>query len=758
MRTYIFLILLLQSTFCFAFKGKVVDTSNEPIIAATISVYTNDSVMQANAITDTLGIYNLSNIQYPAKIVFRHLLYTEKTIYLTEEPKEMLNTLLEEKSNLLNEVTINAELVKHYENHTSYKMLQKDMANYSSFVQSMNVIPHMNITSKGSISYKGDSNVVLLLNGVATTHEELQSLSKEDISKVDVYENPPAQYALNGASYVLNVITKRNITGGNIALYALDSFHPVDGNNNVSMFYNHGNNRFSLTYNNEIKRYKKYRTDETLSYTFDDVEYSKRKTGKDSPFNRDNNTFNLGFMNGMADKYQFNVNLSASIHEEKKDLYQDIEYHDGSLCEGLRNSYNKYNKYAANLYFSRNWKNGKNLLFDITGTKYDTQYRSSYKEQTAGQDIFNSLSAYTTDKYSVLSTLQYKFKSLGGTFTIGLNDAYQNSQQKDTDEETIKLSQNTLYGYFQFSKKLGKLQYQLIAAAKYLNVNKDGTEVYNRIKPTPRFNISYRPTSKSFFRLQYSCMTTEPSVSLLSETEQWLDNYYVYRGNGNLKPYSAHQFTLSSSYTDKHYDFSALLLYKYAPDEIVNNFSYTKSYILQSYENLKYKNEYGGQISMNVYPLSNKALKFSATGIYMHFHGKERTGSKWNGYRYQLMLSANYTAKKWEIGAFYQYPGQTVEGQLEMPRAEYLCLDFSYKPIENLSMGIEWNQPFFHAFKEGEKTTERAILQSNIENLIHDYKNMVQFKLSYNLSFGRQWKGGTQKKRNEDNDSGVLVK
>ena len=93
-----------------------------------------------------------------------------------------------------------------------------------------------------------------------------------------------------------------------------------------------------------------------------------------------------------------------------------------------------------------------------------------------------------------------------------------------------------------------------------------------------------------------------------------------------------------------------------------------------------------------------------------------------------------------------------------MPRAEFLSLDASYKPIENLSIGIQWNQPFFHAFKEGEKTTEKAILQSNIENSIHDYKNMIQFKLSYNFSFGRQWKGGTQKQRNEDNDSGVLVK
>lgn len=759
MRTFLFLILLLQSSFSFAFKGKVVDTSNEPIIAATISVYTNDSVMQTNAITDTLGIYNLSNIQYPAKIVFRHLLYTEKTIYLTEEPKELLNTVLEEKSNILNEITVNAELVKHYESHTSYKMLQKDMANYSSFVQSMNVIPYMNITSKGGISYKGDSNVVLLLNGIATTYEELQTISKEDISKVDIYENPPAQYALNGASYVLNVITKRNITGGNIALYALDSFYPVDGSNNVSVFYNHGNNRFSLTYNNEVKHYKKFRTDETLSYTFDDVEYSKKKIGGDSPFSRDNNTFNFGFMNGIADKYQFNVNLSASIHKEEQDLYQNIEYNDGTLCEGIRYSYNKYNKYAANLYFYRNWENGKNLLFDVTGSIFDTRFRSNYKEQISEQNLFNSLSSYRTDKYSLLSTLQYKFKSFGGTFTIGLNDTYQNSRQKDTyEEQMIKLSQNTLYGYLQYSKKIGKLQYQLIAAAKYLNVSKNAAEVYNRIKPTPRFSISYRPTSKSYFRLQYSCMTSEPSVSLLSETEQWLDNYYVYRGNGNLKPYSAHRFTLSSSYTNKHYDFSALLLYRYASDEIVNKFSYTENYILQSYENLKYKTEYGGQLSVNLYPFSDKSFKVSAIGIYMHFHGKEKAGSQWNGYRYQFMLSTSYTAKKWEVGAFYQYPGQTVEGQLEMPRAEFLCLDASYKPIENLSIGIQWNQPFFRAFKEGEKTTEKAILQSNIENSIHDYKNMIQFKLSYNFSFGRQWKGGTQKQRNEDNDSGVLIK
>lgn len=142
----------------------------------------------------------------------------------------------------------------------------------------------------------------------------------------------------------------------------------------------------------------------------------------------------------------------------------------------------------------------------------------------------------------------------------------------------------------------------------------------------------------------------------------------------------------------------------------------------------------------------------------MLYHGEERLGEIWDGYRYQLMVSASYTAEKWEVGAFYQYPGQVVVGQLEMPRTEFLRLSASYKPIENLNIGFEWNQPFLHAFKEGEKTTGEAILQSKTENLIYDYINMVQFKLSYNCSFGRQWTGGIQRKKGEDNDSGVLVK
>lgn len=118
-------------------------------------------------------------------------------------------------------------------------------------------------------------------------------------------------------------------------------------------------------------------------------------------------------MNGILDNYQFNINLSASIYKEDKNLLQSIIYNDGTTYEGTRDSYNKYNKYSANLYFSKTWKNGKNLLFDVTGTKFDTKYRSLYSEQAPDFEVFKSQSSYNTDKYSLLSTLQYQFKIRG---------------------------------------------------------------------------------------------------------------------------------------------------------------------------------------------------------------------------------------------------------------------------------------------------------------------------------------------------------
>lgn len=63
-----------------------------------------------------------------------------------------------------------------------------------------------------------------------------------------------------------------------------------------------------------------------------------------------------------------------------------------------------------------------------------------------------------------------------------------------------------------------------------------------------------------------------------------------------------------------------------------------------------------------------------------------------------------------------------------------------------------------HALKEGEHTTNDAIVMTSSDYIIRDYSNMVCLKLSYNISFGKQNRQQRQKIKNVDSDSGLLVK
>ena len=110
MKRLLFIMLLFKASVCLGFKGKILNESNEAVIGATVSVYTKDSILQTNCITDTLGIYNLTHVHFPAIIAFRHIVYDETWINIDEEPKDIIITVLKEKSNILSEVTVDKTL------------------------------------------------------------------------------------------------------------------------------------------------------------------------------------------------------------------------------------------------------------------------------------------------------------------------------------------------------------------------------------------------------------------------------------------------------------------------------------------------------------------------------------------------------------------------------------------------------------------------------------------------------------------------
>jgi len=83
----------------------------------------------------------------------------------------------------------------------------------------LNVIPSVDVDPDGVLSLRGDTSVLILIDGKPATQlqgskagENLQSISANDIERIEVLTTPPAQFKAEGAAGVINIITRKHRT------------------------------------------------------------------------------------------------------------------------------------------------------------------------------------------------------------------------------------------------------------------------------------------------------------------------------------------------------------------------------------------------------------------------------------------------------------------------------------------------------------------------------------------------------------------
>src|SRR5215471_11094329 len=83
----------------------------------------------------------------------------------------------------------------------------------------LNVIPSVDVDPDGIVSLRGDTNVLILIDGKPATQlqganagDVLQSISASDIERIEILTTPPAQFKAEGAAGVINIITRKRGT------------------------------------------------------------------------------------------------------------------------------------------------------------------------------------------------------------------------------------------------------------------------------------------------------------------------------------------------------------------------------------------------------------------------------------------------------------------------------------------------------------------------------------------------------------------
>lgn len=280
----------------------------------------NDSI--ASFTSDNGGLIRFS----PGDIAYIHASHPDFSgkVFLLSNLKNETDTIVLANAVNLQAVEVTPEDMTDFTTHTTYRLSQAAMQHYPNVMMSLNEIPNMTVLSNGATFYEGDQNIKILIDGIESTPQEIQALSKEDISKVEVYQTPPPRFLAQGVASVIDIKLKSRIFGGNGSIGLSQAFQSLKGNNSAALFYNYKQSRLSLLYNNENIHYRRYRQSEILDYEYDGKEYKKIKEGLNSDRHLDQNDINMSYqINNPAD-FLYSLKSGFAINRNGLSALQNV--------------------------------------------------------------------------------------------------------------------------------------------------------------------------------------------------------------------------------------------------------------------------------------------------------------------------------------------------------------------------------------------------------------------------------------------------
>jgi outer membrane receptor protein involved in Fe transport len=102
-----------------------------------------------------------------------------------------------------------------------YSVTSDAQSSFGSLSDILSIIPSVDVDPTGIVSLRGDTKVLILIDGKpssqfagASAGDNLQSIPAKDIERIEVLTTPPAQFKADGVAGVINIITRKERRAG----------------------------------------------------------------------------------------------------------------------------------------------------------------------------------------------------------------------------------------------------------------------------------------------------------------------------------------------------------------------------------------------------------------------------------------------------------------------------------------------------------------------------------------------------------------
>ncbi|APZ45253.1 TonB-dependent receptor [Polaribacter reichenbachii] len=562
-------------------SGKIVDEQNQPLPFANIVLYkTGEDAKPNGTVSYDDGTYIFDKItagNYKMEISMLGFT-TQKIEAFDLNADKILNITLKEETQTLNEVVVKSKrpIIKQTAEKLIVDLEKSEMIN-TNLQDVMRKVPGVLVTNNG-ISIAGNSGVRILINGKTTEYMDVETLLRDfpadNIAKIEVVEQPGAEYQASGSGAIINIILKKNVklgTHGSVNTWiGEDEGFEWGSGFSIASYKNKLNWQANAGYSQPT-----WRDDLFLVRTVGDETYDQVTR---EPYDPDN--FRIG---GSLDYYindKHSIGIGARINTRNstriaasETIISDVNttntlFSENSFDRERKNfNINPYYEYKTDtdkLVIDFNYvdfsNDNTNTLSDVAGSTID------FTDRKYIQDGTYSIKTYRAD-YS--KTFSDNLKISAGTRFADVktdNDLQSFSQNtngnfdKDDEESSRFVIDETIFAlYSKINATSGKWSFS--GGLRYEDSNTDGTSTFlqNGILTS---EVKKRPIKKVFpsasisrkfndilgASLSYSYRIQRPSYSSLNSFATYLDPYSAGEGNPNLTPAYTNNYQFNLTY------------------------------------------------------------------------------------------------------------------------------------------------------------------------------------------------------------------
>lgn len=581
-RIHIFLIFIsvaFTTNAQYVIKGKIVDDSNMIIPFANIMLYEEGENAPVFAIPiNEDGTYFFENVvigSYQVEVSSLGFKTKKSSVFEVLETKKeyVFNFTLE--MDQLDEVVITSK--KPRIKQTAEKLVldvgNSEMIN-SNLEDVVKKIPGV-LVSNGTLSYAGQSNIRILINGKSTDYIDVATLLRElpvdNIARVELIQQPGAEFDAAGSGPLINIILKKNVklgTHGTIkSAVGYDNDWLYVNSASIASYKNKINWQASAGYSQNawredlqiIRKVEDQAYDQTSISPYDPA-ILRLSAGLDYYISK-KQSIGFSFRRNQSDSDRVTSNTTIiSNPSNSQELLTDNSF-DKNWRFYVINPYYEYeddkNKLVLDFNYVGHTSKDENNLFQTVESSID------YNDQRYFQNSDYSIRTYKGDYKRELSknitwSLGTKFSSINSDSdlkSLEKNDlgVFENNagqtNQFVIDETILALYSKLAINYNKWNLSAG-LRWEE-SKTQGTSITLDETTERNISKLFPSASISRDITSSIGASVAYSYRINRPVYSSLNSFVYYYDPFTFEAGNPQLKPSFTNSFQFNLTYDEQ---------------------------------------------------------------------------------------------------------------------------------------------------------------------------------------------------------------